>query len=241
MTFDGNSAIPPDPAEQYSLVRETDNRVHELDPPQSYDGIEPISQEPFPFRLMTARRLATMSIQMKVLNMAKSQLGYHEDPSGNTKFGIWYGNRPEINSSAYDAASWCDMFACRCAYDIGGDALVNIFGLYAYTPWHAAYLHKKGVTGRPDKLPTGALAFQNWDLNGTGNGNLDKIDHVEFVETDHGDGTATYVGGNVSNAVKRTRRSKAYLVVVAEWWKLLPFSPAPFMGNDDYYLAGWRC
>jgi len=110
-------------------------------------------------------------------------------------------------------------------YQVGGQSFLDLCGEFAFTPWHAEFLHKKGVTDRTPQA--GDLAFQNWDLNGTGNNNLDKIDHVEFVERDNGDGTITTVGGNVDDGVRRRVRSKSYLVVTAHWWKLIPSTSAP--------------
>lgn len=214
------AAIEEDPSVQLDLLIRTDNGPHELDPPQRG------SQVPFPVAEMQAdlQRQATLPIQMRVLNRIKARIGAHEDASGASEAGRWYAKK--VGDSGFITAPWCDMEACM-DMEIEQPGITKFTGLYALTTAHAAYLHRKGVTSRPGTLTPGALAFQNWDLNGTGNGNLGKIDHVEFVEVDHGDGTATFIGGNVSNSVKRSRRSKAYLVVQAEWWKVPGVSSAP--------------
>lgn len=239
-TLGMTDGIPTNPSSQLALLRRTDNGLHLLDPAQLTGAGDSISQHPYPEHLVGAQRLATLSIQAQLLNNAKSHLGYHEDSHGDSVYGIWYGDQPSVHDNGFNGAAWCDMFLAKMTYDTVGANGLKTIGDFAFTPWHAAFLHDKGMTSRPAKLLPGSFAFQNWDLNGTGNGNLSKIDHVEIVETDHGDGTATYVGGNVGNAVKRSRRSKAYLVVVAEWWKLLPDpspSPAPSVGHKgDWYI-----
>jgi hypothetical protein len=223
--LDPGDGIPADPSEQLLYLRSTNNGWHSLDPPEDEQ----------PDQSLPHLTLGTSSIQQQFLTLCRTDLGYTEDSRGRSKFGIWYGDRPDVHNSAFDSAPWCDMFLARKAVDLLGDAEAKRVGLYALTTAHARYLHGKGVTSRPATFPTGAFAFQNWDLDGTGNGNLDKIDHVEVVEEDHGDGTATFVGGNVDNGVRRRHRAKGYCVVIAEWWKLLDLISVP--AADDWYAV----
>lgn len=213
--MDPGEGIPLNPSDQLPLLRETNNGWHDLDPPEDEQ----------PDQTLPALTLGIPSIQQQFLTLCQSQLGYSEY-SGKSQFGVWYGDRPEVRNSAFDSAPWCDMFLAERSYRLLGDAGLKRVGMYALTTAHAAYLHGKGVTSRPAVFPSGAYIFQNWDLNGTGNGNLAKIDHVEVVQQDNHDGTVTTVGGNVANGVRRRTRAKAYCVVIAEWWKLLPATPA---------------
>jgi hypothetical protein len=228
--IDPGEGIPSDPMEQLPLLVETDNGVHELDPSQ-----RSVSQEPF-INFLFSASLST-PLQYQFLAMAARHIGEGEDSSGRSSFGIWYGDQPKVHNDAFDDAPWCDMFLAKLTYDLLGDIGLRIVGDYALTTAHAAYLHEKGVTSRPSVLEPGSFAFQNWDLNGSGNDHLGLIDHVEIVERDNGDGTATFIGGNVRDAVRRTRRSKDYLVVVAAWWKLLPTVPAPALDDEDMINA----
>lgn len=223
--IDPADGIPVNPSDQLPFLIRTDNGWHDLDPPEN--------EQPNQTNYWAKASMlfdAAPTIQQRFLNACIADLGYTEKSNGYSKYGDWYGNQPNVHNDAFNTAPWCDMFLAKHTYDLLGDAGMEEIGDYALTTAHAAYLHEKGVTSRPDKLPVGAFAFQNWDLNGTGNGNLQKIDHVEVVEIDHGDGTATFVGGNVDNGVRRRRRAKAYLVVVAEWWKILS---AAFAETDD--------
>jgi hypothetical protein len=229
--IDPGDGIPLNPLSQLPLLIETDNGWHPLDPPDE----EQPSQVPYPFHKISVERLALQSVQMQFLNLAKSHLGYAEDSHGASIFGRWYGNQPEVMDHAFDTAPWCDMFLASLTSVLLGLAGLELIGDYALTTAHASFLHKKGVTSRPDTFLSGAFIFQNWDLNGTGNGDLAKIDHVELVEKDNGNGTVTTVGGNVDNGVRRRIRSKAYCVVIAEWWKLLPENAA--IELDDWYAV----
>jgi hypothetical protein len=133
------------------------------------------------------------------------------------------------------------MFLAELTYRLLGDAGLKAIGDYALTTAHASFLHGKGVTSRPAVFPEGAWIFQNWDLNGTGNGNLGKIDHVEIVEKDNKNGTVTTVGGNVDNGVRRRTRAKGYAVVVAEWWKVPGVTAGiPQPRSEDWYMRRRR-
>jgi hypothetical protein len=231
--IDPGDGIPANPDVQLALMTRTNNGWHALDP------VEQPTQGPgMPLALFKPSEWGDkVPIQIQFLNACVADLGYVEDSQGRSKYGVWYGNQPGVRNNLFDTAPWCDMFLALRTYDLLGDAGLQAVGDYALTTAHASFLHKKGLTSRPDKLPVGAFAFQNWDLNGTGNGNLEKIDHVEVVEEDHGDGTATFVGGNVDNGVRRRRRNKAYLVVIAEWWKALPAVLEPF--DDDSWFQSF--
>lgn len=230
LRLDPGDGIPTNPSAQLPLIVETDNGWHELDPPED--------EQPGQGRyLLDAPDLFATSttIQQRFLQSCVADLGYSEDSRGRSKYGIWYGDQPSVRNSAFDKAAWCDMFLARKTYDLLGDAGLKTVGDYALTTAHARYLHEKGVTSRPSVFPTGAFIFQNWDLNGTGNGNLGRIDHVEVVERDNHNGTVTTVGGNVDNGVRRRTRAKAYCVVIAEWWKL-PGLAVSAPSNDDWFM-----
>lgn len=223
-------AIESDPSIQLDLLRETNNGWHELDP------VQIDSTERYPYEQIKPYQLATMSIQQKVLNKARSHLGETEDSRGRSAAGIWYAKR--VRDIAFETSPWCDEFVSEMMFDVGGEELLSAAGCFALTTAHAQFLHERGVTDRPERLSPGALAFQNWDRDGVGNSNLEKIDHVEFVKRDNGDGTATFVGGNVANGVRERTRSTVYLVVQAEWWKL--YRPVPVAAEDWYVVPGSR-
>lgn len=111
-------------------------------------------------------------IGQKLLDVAKSQLGYKEGSGGYTKFGDWYGKNID-KSSYFKSAPWCDMFLAWAADQAG---VADWAGQFAYTPFHAQWFKKEGAWGT--KPEPGAIVFFDW----SGTKSLDNIDHVGIVE-----------------------------------------------------------
>lgn len=53
-----------------------------------------------------------MGKREEFLEIARSQIGYHEGYNNDTKYGKWYGLNHE---------PWCAMFVSWCSYQIGMD------------------------------------------------------------------------------------------------------------------------
>lgn len=205
-----------DPTVELSLLRRTDNGPKPEDGSQADVPFGPIPldhvrEEPLVDARTGIVRAAPGLTAKNVLLVAQSQLGQHEDAQGRTKYGKWYGQR--VKDAGFETAAWCDMFAAWCANQVAGDTALEATGCFAYTPWHAQWFADRGRFDR--KLEVGAYAFYSWSQSR----NISDIDHVETIEKIFDDGTFYAIGGNVSNAVKRTRRSKAYLVGVGHWSK----------------------
>ncbi|HEU5028469.1 MAG TPA: CHAP domain-containing protein [Spirillospora sp.] len=140
-----------------------------------------------------------------VINLARTQVGTHEDASGNSKFNNWYIDSPlgEQNAhrigaksaSVYKGQSWCDMFVSWLGQNTGTKGM----GADAYTVSHAQWFKKTGHFGQTPK--PGAVVFFAW--NG---GGIKGIDHVGIVVKDNHDGTINTIEGNTSNAVKQKVR-----------------------------------
>src|SRR3954454_22405266 len=81
----------------------------------------------------------------KVLNIARSQIGYREGHNNDNKYGDWYG---------MNHVSWCDEFITWVAAH--ADA-TDIIGRAAYTPSHAAWFKNQGHWGRTPRR--GAIVF----------------------------------------------------------------------------------
>lgn len=113
----------------------------------------------------------------KVLNIARSQIGYRAASGNRNKFGRWYG---------MDGQSWCDMFVSWCAVQAGAK---DIIGRCAYTPSHAAWFQHQGRWGHTPRR--GAIAFFNWPGDG-----VDRIQHVAFVESVRSSSYIVTVEGN---------------------------------------------
>lgn len=140
-----------------------------------------------------------------VINLARTQVGTHEDASGNSKFNNWYIDSPlgEQNAhrigaksaSVYKGQSWCDMFVSWLGQNTGTKGM----GADAYTVSHAQWFKKTGHFGQTPK--PGAVVFFAW--NG---GGIKGIDHVGIVVKDNHDGTINTIEGNTGNAVKQKVR-----------------------------------
>jgi hypothetical protein len=117
-----------------------------------------------------------MSTVTRVLNIARSQLGYHAAAGKRTKFGRWYG---------MDGVNWCDIFVSW----IGVQANArNIIGRAAYTPAHADWFRRQGRWGHTPQR--GAIAFFDFP-DGT-----HRIQHVGIVESVRRDGRIVTIEGN---------------------------------------------
>lgn len=122
------------------------------------------------------------------LNEARSQLGYHEGPDNDTKYGVWYGDNHE---------PWCDQFVSWCGAQAGESKAV---GKFEYTPSHLEWFRSQGRFGHSPRFA--ALVFYKWP--GVSN---DECDHVGIVEAVNSDGTITTIEGNVGDVCVRKVRS----------------------------------
>ncbi len=114
----------------------------------------------------------------KVLNIARSQIGYTEGRNNDTKFGQWYG---------LNYASWCDMFVSWVGVQAGGE---HIIGRACYTPSHAAWFQQRRQWGRTPRR--GAIVFFDFPDS------LRRIQHVGIVESVRRDGRIVTIEGNAS-------------------------------------------
>lgn len=117
----------------------------------------------------------------KVLNIARSQLGYQAPSGYRGKFNRWYGM----------PGSWCDMFISWVGVNAGARAII---GKAAYTPSHAGWFQSIGRWGHTPRR--GAIVFFNWPGDG-----VDRIQHVGIVEKVLGDGRIQTIEGNTTSGV----------------------------------------
>ncbi|SEF59331.1 CHAP domain-containing protein [Thermomonospora echinospora] len=138
----------------------------------------------------------------KLLDIAKTELGYREKSGGYTKYGDWYGKNVD-NNSYFKNAPWCDMFLAWAADKAG---VADWAGQFAYTPFHAKWFREEGAWGTKPK--PGAIIFFDW----SGSKSLDAIDHVGIVEKVEGK-TIHTIEGNVDGVhLKRKERTAGTIV-----------------------------
>jgi hypothetical protein len=127
--------------------------------------------------------------------VAKGQLGYHEKPSGYTKFGDWYGKHVDHDPS-FATAPWCDMFLAWAADKAG---VQDWTGEFASTPDHASWFKKHNAWGHHPE--PGAIVFFSW----SGGKSIDDIEHVGIVESVHGSTLHTIEANHYDHLGRATR------------------------------------
>lgn len=166
--------------------------------PRPEDGPQDVPQDSGPI----SSQATVTPVAKKMLDTARSQLGYHEAADGHTKYGQWYADRH--HDPGFATANWCDMGLSWCGWQAGAGSVV---GEYAYTPWHAQWFKDHGHWGtRPH---VGDLVFYDWD----GGHSISGIDHVGLVESVRSDGRIVTIEFNTSDAVMRRVRTPAGIVV----------------------------
>lgn len=143
-----------------------------------------------------------MSTATKMLNIARSQIGYRAPSGYRSKFNRWYGM----------PGSWCDMFLSWVGVSAGAR---DIVGKAAYTPAHAQWFKNQGRWGHTPRR--GAIVFFNWPGDG-----VDRIQHIGIVESVRRDGRIVTIEGNTSSGnygsqsqgagVWRRVRAQSYVV-----------------------------
>lgn len=123
-----------------------------------------------------------MSGTQDLLDVARSQLGVHEDPaySNRVKYSDWYGM----------VGPWCDMFVSWCAEQSGN---ADVIGRFAYTPSHEAWFRSQGREVNIRDAEPGDILFFNF---------IGRTSHVGIVEANRGDGLVT-IEGNTNGAGSR--------------------------------------
>lgn len=120
-----------------------------------------------------------MTTSTKVLNIARSQLGYRAGRLNYSKFNRWYGM----------PGSWCDMFVSWVAVTANAR---DIIGRSAYTPTHAQWFQHIGRWGHTPRR--GAIVFFDWPAD-----RVHRIQHVGIVESVRRDGRIVTIEGNTSS------------------------------------------
>lgn len=136
-----------------------------------------------------------MATAQKVLDIARSQLGYKEGRGNDTKYGQWYGMNRQ---------PWCAMFVSWCASQAG--VPTSIIPKHAYTPSGAAFFKKRKQWHKTPQV--GDIVY--YSIAGLG-----RISHVGIVEEVHGpkswtaiEGNTDVRGGRTGGQVMRKRRTR---------------------------------
>jgi CHAP domain len=159
----------------------------------------------------------------KLLQIAKSELGYHEKSDGYTKYGDWYGKHVD-NGAYYKTAPWCDMFLAWAADKAGVE---DWTGEFASTPDHASWFQKHHAWGHQPE--PGAIAFFSF----SGGRSIGDIEHVGIVEKVHGDRLST-IEANHNDQLARAERDVSQVVGYGYPAKV-KVKGKPVPGTEDKY------
>lgn len=161
-----------------------------------------------------------MGNSQNLLAEARKHLGVGADPNIFTK---WYAD--QVNDNAFRQAPWCGMFVSYVAMHSGNGDVVLPNGLRAYTPWHAGDFQRRGQwkTGTKAHIlqfaRPGHVIFMDWGHSD----DIDKIDHVGFVEVVLSDGRVQTLEGNTMDRVARRVRAAGDIA----GFGVVPFTPNP--------------
>jgi hypothetical protein len=148
-----------------------------------------MAQDDFPVPVETAK--APKGSVARLIQIAKSQVGYIEGPKDNeTKYG------------AYTKANfqpWCGSFVNWCANEAGVKIPNTV-----YTPGGAAAFKKAGawIDGDIADPEPGDIAYFDFPSDG-----VDRISHVGIVIEDNEDGTVWCIEGNTSSKKSGSQRN----------------------------------
>jgi hypothetical protein len=146
-----------------------------------------------------------MATALDVLNVARTQIGFHEGASNENPYGIWYG---------IPNAPYCAMGISWCFAQVG---LSNLIAAqtpkgFSFNPAALHWFQMQGMVVNKMQAQPGDLAFFDWNGDGT-------VDHVELVEAASLGGLTT-IGFNTGNPNDHTqegcwRLQRNYLFIMA--------------------------
>lgn len=147
-----------------------------------------------------------MATALDVLNVARTQIGFHEGVNNSNPYGLWYG---------IPNAPYCAMGVSWCFGQVGLSHLIAAQTAkgFSYNPAGLAWFQRQGmVVNKYAGLP-GDLVFFDWNGDGI-------VDHVELLEAAAADGLTTigFNTGNPNDPKGREgcfREHRAYFYVMA--------------------------
>lgn len=166
-----------------------------------------------------------MASNTAIVEVAASQIGYKESPSGsnNVKYWDWYGS--------LQGNPWCDCFVSWCAAMAG---VADVVGKYAYCPYHVDYFKKKGWwLDRAEKPQPGDIIFFSNGKRACHVGIVEKRIDSSYVQTIEGN-TSTTSNDN-GGAVMRRKRSYGK---VGSSWYILGFGRPNYSGSSGNASSG---
>jgi CHAP domain len=125
-----------------------------------------------------------MATALDVLNVARTQIGFHEGSNNANPYGIWYG---------VPNAPYCAMGVSWCFAQAGLSHLIAAQTAkgFSYNPTAFNWFQRQGMLVNKYAGQPGDLVFFDWNSDGV-------VDHVELLEAAAPDGLTT-IGFNTGN------------------------------------------
>lgn len=125
-----------------------------------------------------------MATALDVLNVARTQIGFHEGSNNSNPYGVWYG---------VPNAPYCAMGVSWCFAQVGLSHLIGAQTVkgFSYNPTAFAWFQRQGMLVNKYAGQPGDLVFFDWNSDGV-------VDHVELLEAAAPDGLTT-IGFNTGN------------------------------------------
>lgn len=171
-----------------------------------------------------------MATALDVLNVARSQIGFHEGASNENPYGDWYG---------IPNASYCAMGISWCFAQVGLSNLIAAQTLkgFSYNPAALTWFQRQGLIVNKMSMQSGDLIFYDWNGDGV-------ADHVELCEA-ASPGGFTAIGFNTGNPNDPTKEGcwrvqRNYLFVIAVVRPKYPLAvmPAKSIATSKKATAG---
>jgi hypothetical protein len=171
-----------------------------------------------------------MATAIDVLNVARSQIGFHEGASNENPYGIWYG---------IPNASYCAMGISWCFAQVGLSNLIaaqTIKG-FSYNPAALPWFQRQGLVVNKMSMQMGDLVFYDWNGDGV-------VDHVELCEMASPGGftTIAFNTGSPNDPTKegcwRVHRNYLFVMAVVRPKYPIPLKPTTSVTTGKKAIAG---
>lgn len=170
-----------------------------------------------------------MATALDVLNVARTQIGFHEGANNENPYGDWYG---------VPNAPYCAMGLSWCFAQVG---LSNLIAAqtpkgFSYNPTALHWFQMQGLVVNKMSMTTGDLVFYDWNGDGV-------ADHVELCEAASPGGftTIAFNTGNPNDPTQegcwRVHRNWLFVIAVVRPKYPKPIQPTQQVSNSKKATA----
>ena len=171
-----------------------------------------------------------MATSLDVLNVARSQIGFHEGAQNENPYGIWYG---------VPNAPYCAMGVSWCFAQVGLSHLIAAQTPkgFSYNPAALPWFQRQGLVVNKMQAQPGDLVFFDWNGDGV-------VDHVEIIEAASAGGLTTigFNTGSPNDPTKegcwRIHRNYLFIMAIVRPKYPVPIKPTTSISTSKKAVAG---